>query len=853
MRLMANPRKPHVDENPAGIYWHDDPAKLERLCLYCRRDVEVERELFRRLPQLIDTEQQTWALDAVINARGFFTDEPLLEASYNIVTSAEAALQSEFRELTGLDSTNQVEKFIGWLAERGCDVTDAQKSTLKAALRRKNLEPTVRRAIELRLQLAHASATKIEALLAWRNNDGRVRGSLQYHGAATGRWVGRGPQPQNLRRDGDGIDAKIAAIMAGGAGLTSPVEAVGDIGRATIVAAPGHRILVGDFSGIESRLLAWAAGEQRKLDQWVRFDNTGDVNDDPYVVIGRSFGHPHDKARASGKIGDLAFGYQGGVGAWQNFAPEDDASDETTIKSYRDRWRAEHPRTVQFWYAVDRAAINAVQHPGIEYRVRQLVFRFEAPFLRITLPSGRSIAYPSPRIETNRFDHLCVVFKDSAGGKWTDCNFGRGAYGGLWTENIISGIARDLLAGALQRLEAAGYPAVLHVHDEVVVEAPDGFGSLEEFQRIITAVPDWAQDLPITAKVREGQRFSKPSAPARAAATPAPASAAVITDDIKAAATGDDDDDDPLAELLDGGADGAGGAGDPELNDRLDDIGAGDGADDRDFGTPNILSIRGGDKPEEPKLPIGGMFADGLAAVAAGAEQRDDASKLNSGAAPHVKGNGRDQHAGKIHCPFHNDKTPSLQIYGGDDPHYYCFGCNKHGPLSDLSKELLTTTPSSRAQADDAETLAYAHRVWDEAKSIAGTLAERYLTETRGIDVGALPPDIDKVLRFHPRCLFNEKGHLPCLLALYRDVETDAPAGIHRIALPPEVFTGAKVERLTRALVADARHQAVAGGQAIVCGEGSRPCWPLRPACNGTTRRCSRPGPRARAGSARCR
>jgi DNA polymerase len=176
-------------------------------------------------------EQKLWELDTVINARGFYTDGALLEAAHRVVTDAEATLQGEFRALAGLDSTNQIDKFVAWLAAQGCEIKNAQKATLSHALRRKDLAPEVRRAIELRRMLAHASAAKVEALRAWRGADGRVRGTLTYHGAATGRWVGRGPQPQNFKRDAEGTDAKVAAILAGGEGLNSPVEAVGDSAR----------------------------------------------------------------------------------------------------------------------------------------------------------------------------------------------------------------------------------------------------------------------------------------------------------------------------------------------------------------------------------------------------------------------------------------------------------------------------------------------------------------------------------------------------------------------------------------------------------------------------------------------
>jgi DNA polymerase len=231
MKRMAQPRRAQRGEDPNVLHWIDDPVSLARLCAYCKQDVEVERELYHRLPPLSPTEQKLWELDARINARGFYTDGALLDTAHRVVTEAEAARQSEFRELTGLDSTNQTAKLIAWLGERDCVVTDVQKGTLKHALRRKGLTPEVRRAIELRLELAHASAAKVLALLNWRGADGRVRGTLGFHVAATGRWAGRGPQPQNFKRDTEGIAGKIAAILAGGAGLESPVEAAGDIAR----------------------------------------------------------------------------------------------------------------------------------------------------------------------------------------------------------------------------------------------------------------------------------------------------------------------------------------------------------------------------------------------------------------------------------------------------------------------------------------------------------------------------------------------------------------------------------------------------------------------------------------------
>jgi DNA polymerase len=478
------------------------------------------------------SEQALWTLDQQINRRGFYTDGVLLNAARHVVTETEAALQTEFRELTGLDSTNQTAKLIAWLAEHDCPVTDVQKGTLKHALRRKGLQSAARRAIELRLQLAHASAGKVEALLAWRDADGRVRGTLKFHGAGTGRWTGHGPQPQNFKRDGEDIEAKAAAVATGDLAHVAklypqPLEIVGDIARAMICAAPERRLLIGDFSGIESRVLAWVSGQQSKLEQWGKFDRTGNPKDEPYYTLGRSCGQSEELARKIGKTADLAFGYMGGPGAWDRLAPEDDATSDTDKRRYQLTWRSLHQQTVQFWAGINRAAICAVNKPGITFSCRRLNAVYDGEtFLRITLPSGRSLSYPFPRLAPDKFSNAMVMFKDNAAGKFVDCRYGQGAYGGLWTENIVQAVSRDLLAAAMVRLEAAGHRVVLHVHDEIVAEVPTDFGGIEEFQRLITVLLDWAEGLPIAAKVRAGARFCKPE-------TPAAKPNAAIPDDLR--------------------------------------------------------------------------------------------------------------------------------------------------------------------------------------------------------------------------------------------------------------------------------------------------------------------------------
>jgi hypothetical protein len=292
-----------------------------------------------------------------------------------------------------------------------------------------------------------------------------------------------------------------------------PLSAVGDLSRATLCAAPGHRFIAADFSGIESRVTAWASGQQSKLDQWAKFDLTQAPEDEPYFILGRKCKVSEDKTRDVGKTVDLASGFMGSVPAYRRIAPDDNSTDEQIIQR-RNMWRRSHPRTVAFWYDLDRAAIKAVRSPGEIVPCGRVSFQHEGDYLFMTLPSGRRLAYPFSRIEKTEGNKKhasksIVVFKDWQKNKWDDCRYGKGAYGATWIENLVQAVARDLFAAAMPRLEAAGYPIVLHVHDEIVAEVPDGFGSEEEFKALLLTLPPWAMDLPLNAKTRNGPRFCK--------------------------------------------------------------------------------------------------------------------------------------------------------------------------------------------------------------------------------------------------------------------------------------------------------------------------------------------------------
>jgi DNA polymerase bacteriophage-type len=323
---------------------------------------------------------------------------------------------------------------------------------------------------------------------------------------------------KNLKRpEVEDIDAAITVVATGDYAHVKqiyrrPLAIVGDCSRSMITAAPGHELIGADFSSIESRVLAWIAGEEWKLEAYRRFDQTHDPADEPYrITAGKIFDTTPDaiskEQRGVGKTCDLAFGYMGGLNAWRKFEPERFTDQE--VEQFKTEWRTAHPAIKRFWHDVDRAAWTAVRTRGRIVQVGRISFKCAGAFLFLKLPSGRKLSYPQPRIEIEDVRHQVVLFADNAAGQFKDCRHGNGAYGGLWVENIVSGIARDVLAETMQHIEAAGYKICMHVHDELVAEVPVGFGSINEFTQLMTHTPSWALDLPIAASAWSGQRYCK--------------------------------------------------------------------------------------------------------------------------------------------------------------------------------------------------------------------------------------------------------------------------------------------------------------------------------------------------------
>jgi DNA polymerase len=739
MKRMARPRRHRKGEDPDQIYWVDGPDLREQLHQYCKQDVELTRAIFRRLPTLSAAEQELWELDALINERGFAVDVALTLAARAVAREESAGINAEIAKLTGgaITSVNQVAKISAFIRDRGHQLKSLNKHSVAGVLAH-DPGDEVQQLLELRQDGARASARKLDRLLHSVDTDGRLRGTLRYHGASTGRWSGRGFQPQNLKKTKLDIGAAVDAIMAGDIdrirALGAPLVLAGEISRGLIVASEGHVLMGADFSAIESRVLAWLAGEDWKTDTYRRFDATGDVALEPYCVtatrvLRRSVTPEDDEGRQIGKTCDLAFGYGGGLGAWRRFDTSDTYTD-SEVERFKADWRREHAATVQFWHALERAAHRAIR-TGQPVKFNRFQLAMGDGTLFLTLPSGRRLAYPEARLVPGRFDGTRQIrCKDNAQGAWAD----RDAWYGTLTENVVQAIARDLLAAALQRLDAAGYRIVLHVHDEAVAEVPEGFGSESEFLELMLALPDWADGLPIAAKPWRGKRYAKPG---KVAATPENDRPGKVTGAFPR-----------LGPCLDA-----------PLNDGFSVAREDDGESEREEINVSLVDL------------IGQPLVDG-----------------------------------KVRCPFHEDGTPSCHIY---PDHFHCFSCDAHGDHVDwlmqadgLSREQAIeqlanwdgpVAPQSPVE-DDTRTLKSALQIWQRAKPIAGTLAADYLT-SRGIDLAMLPADVDQVLRFHGRCPFGSGTRRPCLVALLRDVATDAPAGIHRIALPTAWAPGVKVER----------------------------------------------------------
>ena len=515
------------------------PDKWERFVEYCRRDVEVEKDIYYRLKnyKITDFERDLWSLDARINERGVLIDTELAESAIAVNDAFTTEHEDELKRLTGLDNPNSVAQLKDWLAAVGIDCESLNKETVQE-LKDKTNDPTIKRVLELRQLLGKASITKYQAMTRAICADNRVRGILQYYGAGrTGRWAGRLLQVQNLPQNHlDHIgevrelvrDRDLEALELI---YDSVPDVLSQLIRTALIAKPKHTFLVADYSAIEARVIAYLAGEQWRMEV---FEDSGKIYEASYA---RAFHVPIESVkkgspeRQKGKIMELALGYGGGVNALLAFGADKLGLNEAELQELVNAWRNASPMIPNLWRRVEDAAKRALENPGRrvtvlrKYRDPMRAMENEAltgrtgyspdflaggevctywrdkDALRCKLPSGRVLTYWQARVEDGG-----VVFmgQNQTTRKWEKTQ----TWGGRLVENIVQAYARDCLAVAMLRLEKSGYNVCFHVHDEIIVEAPE----TEPWQKITTIMGkpiDWAPGLLLKAEGYETKFYMK--------------------------------------------------------------------------------------------------------------------------------------------------------------------------------------------------------------------------------------------------------------------------------------------------------------------------------------------------------
>jgi len=506
---MARPRT----TVPEITWWHEtSPEHFARLCAYCRTDVEAERLLDRMIPELSPRERAIFEIDHALNQRGLWVDEHLVHRLRELAEEAKRDTNARLTRVTNAQVTtpNQVAKLRGWLAGVGVDTPDLRRGTVRALLLHPAVQGPARTALQARLDASRSSTAKLDAIIAARSPDGRVRGCFQYYGAnRTGRWAGRRLQPQNLFR-GSIKDVPTALVSVMHPDVTardletlyedSAMGVVASCLRSTIQARSGHQLVILDFAQIEARVLAWIAGEQASLDCFTRGDNI-------YQDTARRVGSP---SRQLGKVLVLACGYGMGAAKFQLTAASYGIDlDLTTCEAMVGAWRQANKAIVRFWWEAHKVLLRITKaSPLSTIAFHRLVFKRLREAVLIQLPSGRHLVYRHPHIsDENDHGHDEFCYMGSPGGGWVR----QRSWPGKITENIVQAIARDVLVEAMITLHQRQVPLIATVHDELIAEVPDADADrcFDLMQQVMERSPPWALDLPMEAAGFIASRYHK--------------------------------------------------------------------------------------------------------------------------------------------------------------------------------------------------------------------------------------------------------------------------------------------------------------------------------------------------------
>lgn len=507
------------DKKTGRRFISDDEHSLEFLA-YNKQDVRSEMEASTVLPDLSPAELKFWQLDQTINSRGIGIDVPLLLAANKLLPQIYDKYNRLATELTGgkITSLFQTARIKEFCNSNGVNLQKVDKVHVSEILKSGTPPEPVRLMLEYREMVNSTPVKKIPSMLNQLASDGRIYDNFSYHGAHTGRFTGYGVQVQNLPQGDPKILERAIPLILGGdldaieSEFGNAVKTLGACLRGFIKARDGYEFICSDYSSIEAVVLAAVAGEDWRIEVFrthgmiyeLSAARVFNIPVEEFVEYKKIHGH-HHPARKKGKILELAFGYAGGIGAYRNIS-NDDISD-TEIDTMKNYWRAYSPAIRQLWHGLQRCFTQAVYNENMEFKYRSITYNRIMDTISCTLPSGRKILYHSPRLINGQLSYSGV-----RSGKWVD---GIKLHGGVLTENLIQAISRDVLMYAIYKLEQAGYPIVLHVHDEIMAEVPVGFGSIEEFEKIMSTLPrfcvyDDGKPWPIVAEGGWiGERFGK--------------------------------------------------------------------------------------------------------------------------------------------------------------------------------------------------------------------------------------------------------------------------------------------------------------------------------------------------------
>lgn len=544
-RLMRRLAKVAVLPNGAFVHPTPTPEELRQLVSYCRKDVEATIDCLGRLPKLTATELQVVAEDRRINLRGVWLDQQQVARMLRLTGRRQEQLADAAFEATDAQLADALHtpRLKAWIEAQGVELptvkrangktsSSVDRSSAKQLLRMEDLPPHVRHVLLARTEATKAtSLAKLQKVQHVVNSDGRLRGALRYCGAHTGRWTGSGLQLHNMPRIAmKDHDRDLAAMLIESEDVESfkmgwerPLDVLSMMLRTIVAAPPGKDLIGADYAAIEARVVAWLAGQDNVIEALHAYDaaaRRGEKKQDLYEYTAEMIGSTD---RQLGKIAVLALGY--GMGAIKFSATAAVAGITLPLKEARriqKLWRAANANIASFWRGLEDAAMDAIRHPGRTFTAGDhLQCASNGNCLMIRLPSGRLLRYWRPSLKqctkvVQTVDDDGKVFDGEitgeeirffAPGKDARSMAPESAYGGKLVENVTQAVARDVLAEALLRLRNTCYDVVLHVHDSIVAEVPEGVGSVDKFVGLLVECPEWATGLPLAAKGYRSRRF----------------------------------------------------------------------------------------------------------------------------------------------------------------------------------------------------------------------------------------------------------------------------------------------------------------------------------------------------------